>query len=654
MDELEKLRGRIVELEARAAEQSKLDAALRERLESVARNAPDYIIEMDRAGVITYMNRPAPGRTLADMLGSNVEEWMEPGARPAFARTLAHVFERGEPASYESVGAVSGRAYINRVGPVLENGQVTRAILITHDVTELKAAETRLRESEGWFRTLVDGYFDALAVSEQGRIIEVNAAWEKLFGYGPGEMIGLTPAALTTPEGAAIVMEHIKRGDESAYEVPGKRRDGSIFPGEVHARNVSYRGRPARLSFFRDLSEQHRARDERQRLEQKMLDAQKLETLGVLAGGIAHDFNNLLQVMLGNVELATLELGSHPAQAGVRRSLDQAREAALRASEIVHQMLAYSGQGPRSMSAIAVSDVVREIAELLLVSISKNTEITLELPDGLPTTFADPSQLRQVIMNLITNASEALGGQSGKVRLRVGRAALSPSDAPDLAVLPAELPPDAVFIEVDDDGVGIREDVVRRIFDPFYSTKFPGRGLGLASVAGIVRAHGGAIRVRSVPGHGSTFTVYLPVATGSAASRAPALAPPEPLPAKLDARVLFADDEPRLLELVARSLRAAGLTLTTARDGLEALEAVEADPGGFDVVILDLTMPRLGGAESLRKMRALRADLPAVLLSGYSETDIAGDLSRGPTRFLAKPFLADALLACLAELLQPA
>ncbi|MCE7891203.1 MAG: hybrid sensor histidine kinase/response regulator [Sorangiineae bacterium PRO1] len=178
--------------------------------------------------------------------------------------------------------------------------------------------------------------------------------------------------------------------------------------------------------------------------------------------------------------------------------------------------------------------------------------------------------------------------------------------------------------------------------------------MGLASVAGIVRAHGGAIRVRSVPGHGSTFTVYLPVATGSAASRAPALAPPEPLPAKLDARVLFADDEPRLLELVARSLRAAGLTLTTARDGLEALEAVEADPGGFDVVILDLTMPRLGGAESLRKMRALRADLPAVLLSGYSETDIAGDLSRGPTRFLAKPFLADALLACLAELLQPA
>ncbi|MBK8997180.1 MAG: PAS domain S-box protein [Myxococcales bacterium] len=654
MDELENLRGRIAELEARAAEQSKLDAALRERLESVARNAPDYVIEMDRAGVITYMNRPAPGRTLTDMLGSNVEVWMEPEARPAFARTLAHVFERGEPASYESVGAVSGRAYINRVGPVLEDGKVTRAILITHDVTELKAAETRLRESEGWFRTLVDGYFDALAVSEQGRIIEVNAASEKLFGYGPGEMIGLTPAALTTPEGAAIVMEHIKRGDESAYEVPGKRRDGSTFPGEVHARNVSYRGRPARLSFFRDLSEQHRARDERQRLEQKMLDAQKLETLGVLAGGIAHDFNNLLQVMLGNVELATLELGSHPAQAGVRRSLDQAREAALRASEIVHQMLAYSGQGPRSMAAIAVSDVVREIAELLLVSISKNTEITLELPDGLPTTFADPSQLRQVIMNLITNASEALGGQSGKVRLRVGRAALGPSDAPDLAVLPAELPPDAVFIEVDDDGVGIREDVVRRIFDPFYSTKFPGRGLGLSSVAGIVRAHGGAIRVRSVPGHGSTFTVYLPVATGSAANRAPALAPPEPLPAKLDARVLFADDEPRLLELVARSLRAAGLTLTTARDGLEALEALQADPGGFDVVILDLTMPRLGGAEALRKMRALRADLPAVLLSGYSETDIAGDLSRGPTRFLAKPFLSSALLECLAELLQPA
>ena len=646
LDELERLRERIRDLEAQALAQAAAEATIRERLESVAANAPDYIIEMDRAGVITYMNRPAPGRAMSDMLGSKVEIWMEAGARPAFARTLAHVFEHGEPASYESVGAVTGRYYINRVAPVLVDGGVDRAILITHDVTELKTVELRLRESEEWFRTLVDGYFDAMAVSERGRLIQVNPACAALFGYTSEEMTALSAADLTTPEGAAIVMEHIASGDEASYVVPGRRKDGTLFPANVHGRNVSYRGRPARLTFFRDLSDERRSADERRRLEQQMQDAQKLETLGVLAGGIAHDFNNLLQVILGNLELATLEAGGGPPIP----PLAHARDATLRAAELVHQILAYSGKAPRSEVDASVSELVRGTAELLLVSISKNTELTLVLPDGLPDVRIDPAQLRQVVMNLITNGSEALGGKSGRVCLRVGRGQPDPDTLSALAVRPSEPLVRAVFVEVTDDGVGMSEEELRKIFDPFYSTKFAGRGLGLATVAGIVRAHGGAIHVASVPGHGSTFTVYLP-ASEAAAQPLRAVPDPEPAPARLRGRMLLADDEPRLLQLLLRSLTEAGLTVTTAHDGQRALELCAEDPHAFDVVVLDLTMPRMNGVDALREMRKLRADLPALLLSGYSEVDLGDDLGTGPTLFLSKPFRSDALLGALEALL---
>ena len=620
------------------------------RLERIAASVPEYLVEIDRAGVITYMNRPSPDRTIDDMLGTSVYKWMKPDAHPAATATFARVFDLGEPESYESTGSTNGRNYVTRVAPVLAAGRADRAILVTHDITDLKQAELRLREREEWFRTLIDGYIDAMAVSEQGRLMEVNAACGEMFGYEPKEMIGLTAGDLATPESLATVLDWIRRGDTSAYEVVGRRKNGETFPARIQARNVTYQGRPARISFFRDLTEEHRARGEQRRHEEQMLSAQKLETLGRLAGGIAHDFNNLLQVILGNVELAALNVGEHPAHASLRGQLEHARDAALRGSEIVHQMLDYTGQRTRSIRALKLGAVTREMAELLRVSVSKDTDLVLELPEAMPEIRADATQVRQVIMNLITNASEALGDRAGRVRIRVGAATLDPDEIAAMVIVPVTPLRDTVFVEVSDTGAGMSQAEIRRIFDPFYTTKFAGRGLGLPSVGGIVRAHGGAIRVASALGAGSTFTVFFP-ATAVLEKREPSVPAAASVRTALSGRVLIADDEPRLLEFLARTLSRAGLEVTSVGDGEEAVRALRATPNAFDVAVLDLTMPRLGGQAALGQIRKMRPDLPALLLSGYTDAELGEDLDDGKTAFLAKPFQNQSLLDRLGELL---
>lgn len=654
MDERDTQLARIRQLEAELESRDQLEAELREsaaRLDSIARNAPDYILEMDPGGLITFMNRPAPGHKLADMLGSSVKRWMEPHNHAAFDEALGTVIQRGEPASYESVGSVSGRHYLNRISPVGARGRVERAILVTHDITELKATERRLKESEEWLRSLVDGYLHPLTISEDGRVLDSNEAFAELLGYSRAEVLGKTALDFTTPESGARVMEHIRSGATEAYEVVAVRKNGSQFPCEIHGKSLVRHGRSARLTVFRDLTASHRAADERMRLEQQMYNTQKLETLGVLAGGIAHDFNNLLQVILGNVDLLEQELNRGAPPEATQAPLAHARAAAVRASEIVHQILAFSGKSPRVVEQVDVGDVVREISELLLVSISKNTRLELDLPDGISRTPVDPTQLRQVLLNLITNASESLGGRTGKVTLRVGQTQLSPTERSSLAVAAPNLPDQVVLVAVSDEGSGMTDSDIQRIFDPFYSTKFTGRGLGLASVAGIVRAHGGAIRVTSTPARGSTFTVYLPKV--DAAQVVPTSEPlRESSPPRLAGHALCADDEPRLLEVLERSLSNAGLRVTRAADGEAALAAFRATPAEFDVVVLDLTMPRLGGLEALKRMRETRAELPALLLSGFSDAGLELETDQSTTRFLGKPFRLEALLTSIAELLK--
>ena len=401
-------------------------------------------------------------------------------------------------------------------------------------------------------------------------------------------------------------------------------------------------GRVVRIfGSFRDITAEKAAEEERRKLHLKLLDAQKLESLGVLAGGIAHDFNNLLTVILANATFARDGSSPHDAR------LAHIETAARRAADLCRQLLAYAGRGSFLVERTELGHLVRDTAQLLEVSISKKARLAVQLAPGLPAIEADVSQVRQIVMNLVINASEALGDASGDIRLatRLARPEQPPGGV-ILAFDPAA--GDCVCLEVADTGHGMAPATLARVFDPFYTTKFAGRGLGLAAVLGIMRAHRGALTVESTPGRGTTFRLFFPAATAPPALLRPAA--PRPAPAIPAGTILLVDDEPVVLATADALLRHAGYRTTLAADGHEAVQRFRASPRGFAAVLLDLTMPGLDGGEVLRVIRALNPDVRVLLMSGYSEHDILARVrGQGPVPVLRKPFTHEALLAKLAE-----
>jgi nitrogen-specific signal transduction histidine kinase/CheY-like chemotaxis protein len=394
---------------------------------------------------------------------------------------------------------------------------------------------------------------------------------------------------------------------------------------------------------LRDLTASRREAEQLQYL-------QKMESVGVIAAGIAHDFNNLLTPILGFIDLALSDI---PAESPARPPLVESQKAARRAADLTMQLLAYSGKGRLVPQPTNLSALVEELMVLLQASVSKKATLRFQLASGLPEIRADATQLRQVLLNLVINASEALEDRPGEIRVKTGEDFLDhPSDLPGA---PANASPGRfVFLEVSDNGVGMDTETLARVFDPFFTTKFLGRGLGLAAAQGTVQGHGGVILVRSAPGAGTTFCVWLPVdSVRPAAPTAPAPAP------HVAARVprgtiLLAEDESAVRLVVQRILEKDGWTVLAARDGEEAIEMFQKLAGPPMLVVLDLTMPRLSGQEALARIHQLNPDVPVLVMSGYSAEEVASGFAPGGVRgFLQKPFapaeLLGAVHAALAE-----
>ena len=382
-------------------------------------------------------------------------------------------------------------------------------------------------------------------------------------------------------------------------------------------------------------------------LERRIQHAQKLESLGVLAGGIAHDFNNLLVGILGNASLALLDL---PPELPAREPVHQIELTARRASELTHQLLAYSGKGRFVVTRIDLSRLVEEITHLLEVTISKKAVLKFDFASSVLPVEADAAQMRQVVMNLITNASDAVGDSSGIITIATG---MTEADERYLSGswLPEPVPPGTyTFLEVSDTGQGMPPEALARIFEPFYSTKGSGRGLGLAAVLGTVRGHNGALKVYSEEGRGTTIKVLLPCA--EPAELLPGLSG-EVLPVPADGRaVLLADDEETVRSLGRRVLERAGYRVMTASDGKEAVEIFEARSDEIDLVLLDMTMPRLSGAEAYARIRSIRSDVPTLLSSGYNEQDATSRFAgKGLAGFLQKPWTAQDLVEAVERVL---
>jgi PAS domain S-box-containing protein len=423
------------------------------------------------------------------------------------------------------------------------------------------------------------------------------------------------------------------------------RPDGSIRWIQGRGQIVRYPSGQAHTfhGIVIDITERKKAEEEQQRLEAQMQRTQKLESLGVLAGGIAHDFNNLLVSMIGYADLSLLELDDGDPLHGNLEAIIRSGE---NAAELCRQLLAYAGKGQLNMQPVQLSHLVSEMVHLIQVSISKKIELELELSENLPAIKAEPGQLRQIILNLVINASEAIEDNRGRI---VVRTAMTYSDQQYLqnTLLANDLTPgDYVLLEVTDNGKGMNAETCQRIFDPFFSTKVQGRGLGLAAVLGIINSHCGAISVESEPDTGTSFRVLFPPNTASELKTC--RLPGKRSELRINGGVLLIDDEAEVRKVLERMLQSLGLKLFSAADGVAGLELYDQQANEIALVLLDMTMPRMDGAEAFYELRRRNLDLPIIFMSGYSEqTRIVDPAGRGPDGFLAKPFREHELLAQL-------
>lgn len=379
---------------------------------------------------------------------------------------------------------------------------------------------------------------------------------------------------------------------------------------------------------------------EHARLERQVQHAQKLESLGVLAGGIAHDFNNLLMGILGNADVALIDI---PDTSPARRRIMAIKEAGKRASELCDQLLGYSGRGQFIIEPMQVNTLVADMANLLEVSISKKVDIRYDFQKDLPLIEADGAQLQQVVMNLITNASDAIGDAEGVIRLRTGVVLGTRGYLADAYIAEDLEEKEYVFIEVTDTGSGMDEETVASIFDPFFTTKATGRGLGLAAVLGIIRAHGGTIKLKSEPGRGTTFTVLFPVGGVQQLKQ-------RPKESQMDenwqagGRILIVDDEELVCDISKAMLSRSGFDVDAAESGREAIRILNENPEVYCLVILDMTMPDMNGHEVFREIRTI-TQAPILLATGYAEQDTMSHFQPGDLAgFIHKPYERNALL----------
>ncbi len=499
----------------------------------------------------------------------------------------------------------------------------------------------RLVESEALHRGVFETSTDAvLLLTADGRLEDANPAAERLYGRARDELRRCRYDELL----AADSDRGRPPAGSRAYPARHRRADGFTFPVEISAGELRLASGGLLVLSVRDVSERELADHARRDLEQNLRQAQKMEAVGRLAGGVAHDFSNVLAVVLGYSDLLVRDLP--PGDARLRECADGIVEAAHRAVGVTRQLLTLSRKKLLRPEVLSLNKVVQDLGKLLGRTLGERIEVTSRLGEDVWPVVADSDQLAQVLLNFAVNARDAMP-EGGPIEIATANAELA-EGAPDLGLPPGRF----VTLSVKDAGCGMTEEVRTRIFEPFFTTKDSGTGLGLATVYGIVRQAGGAVRVDSVPGAGSTFTVYLPAADERAArAAAPSLAP---APRGLGETVLLAEDEDALRALLGRVLTGSGYHVISGRNGAEALAAVRARGGHVDLLLTDVVMPHMSGAELAAALVGEQPGLKVLFMTGHTDDpSLAGRLGDGSTELLQKPFTNDALLRLVRRLLGP-
>ena len=612
--------------------------ATNERLQRVLAAITDGFYELDREWRFVAANPVAEKhmkRSEAGLAGHNIWQLNGMGPGDLFYENLHEAVRTGRPAHFEHPSRINPGVWSEvHVYPKDSGVEV-----YFRDITDRKLAEQAMRESQERFRRLFEANIAGIVFADSERIYDANDAFLQMIGWTREEVRGgalnwheITPPEYRTRDEAAIAAM-LANGSFQPFEKEYFRKNGDRF--SILIGGTLLQREPMQcLCFLLDLTE-------RKLLERRILEAQKLESLGIMAGGIAHDFNNLLVGVLGNASLAQEMLPeNHPAM----ELLDVVINASEHAALLTKQMLAYSGKGRFVMELVDLSELAREVIAIVQRSVSKKIGFHAALAGDVPPVEADRGQMQQISTNLILNAAEAIGDQSGTVSVTTGSRHFTAADIAQEAEAQELTPGEYVFLRVADTGCGMTPATLRKIFDPFFTTKFTGRGLGLAAVAGIVRGHKGMIRVTSTPGAGSVFTVLLPASTAT-------LIPPREADRQEDlagaGAVLLIDDEPLVRSTAKRTLEEYGYRVRVAGSGPEALELLRAGER-VSAILLDLNMPLMNGLETLLEIRKLDAAVPVVLSSGYNQSEAMRVFDGvAVSGFLQKPYTSQELARVL-------
>jgi len=529
-------------------------------------------------------------------------------------------------------------------------------LLLQEAKERLKQEAMRLTESEANHRALLENSPNPVGVHRDGKWVYMNPAAMKLFAIDAIEDVLGTPVLdYVHPDYHLMAIERMNIQMKENVTVPLVeetllRKNGEMFIAEVQGGPVLFDGQPSFLTSCRDISESKKYEEQNLLLQSQLEHSQRLESLGVLAGGIAHDFNNLLAAIMGNAELARMSV-KEPSPAS--EHFDNIEETCDQAAELCKQMLAYAGRSTHSKGLLELNGLVRDMGSLIKASLDQNIDLQLRLDEEPLSIEADKAQIQQVILNFIINAAEAIGSDIGNIRIRTG-IMYANREFLDKQYNGSDLPEGKyVFVTIADSGCGMTDQTIKKIFDPFFTRKESGTGLGLSAVLGIIHGHKGVIEVVSKAGRGSKFRIILPRAYQ--AVRKQVVQTSEMDGWQGEGTVLVVDDDPAVQKVATLFLKHLGFDVLRAADGLEGVEAFSKHQKEIVAVLLDITMPKLGGVDAMKRMREINPRIPVVLVSGYSAVEIESLPEESqPEMFVAKPFRAKDLHKALFKVLKKA
>lgn len=596
---------------------------------SIVQNTSDAFLVIDRQFRISYAN-PAAHNEFGGFIKHGLEET---GIGKVIQQAVGCVLADGKPNEiYFDYTTSQGKQHFEmRLSPNgYHDGTIFSVVGIARNITVRK-------RSEGILKVAFDHSPMLMSISdiETGRFIEVNDRFLKTTGYALNQIIGeysVTIGFIQSEDRERIKRYILEHGFFENFETQIKKADGTYIIGRLYGQVVDIKDKKVLLLIIDDVSEQKRILQERKELERQLQHGMKMEAIGTLAGGIAHDFNNILSAIMGYGQLAIEQV---PEGGSVHHDLSQVLTAGERAAELVRQILAFSRQEQDEFLPVRFQPLIKEVAKLLRATLPVTIELKLDIHENTGEILADQAQLHQVLMNLCTNARQAIGNQHGVIRISLREIISLPNTLYSIGEEKLKAGP-FLLLEVCDSGEGIKPEVIARIFDPFFTTKGKehGTGLGLAVTHGIVVKHKGAITVKSTPGVGTSFLVYLPIV--AAEGRRVEAIPAENLCG--DEHILIVDDEQMIVHILERSLKNMGYTVSAFTDSKKALDYFQVYSGDVDLVVTDMTMPGLTGLAIYREMLLMCPNVKAILCTGFSEIIDEEAASReGFIAYLRKP-----------------